>query len=68
VLILLILPETKQLTLEELDQVFSVRTRDHARYQLNAFNNSFQRKVMRRNIPRLPPLYEHENRKLREEA
>ncbi|KKY20426.1 putative sugar transporter [Diplodia seriata] len=34
VLIFLFLPETKQRTLEELDYVFAVPTRTHARYQL----------------------------------
>lgn len=33
VLIYLFVPETKQLTLEELDSVFSIKTRDHIRYQ-----------------------------------
>ena len=33
-LILLFVPETKALTLEELDQVFNVGTREHAVYQL----------------------------------
>lgn len=33
-LILMFVPETKQLTLEELDQVFSVPTKKHAAYQL----------------------------------
>lgn len=34
VLIFLFLPETKQRTLEELDYVFGVPTRTHAKYQL----------------------------------
>ena len=33
---LLFVPETKALTLEELDQVFSVPTQTHAAYQLKA--------------------------------
>lgn len=34
ILIFLFLPETKQRTLEELDYVFAVPTRTHAKYQL----------------------------------
>lgn len=34
ILVLCFLPETKELSLEELDQVFSVPTRRHAEYQL----------------------------------
>lgn len=34
VLVLLFVPETKGLSLEELDQVFSVPTRKHATYHL----------------------------------
>jgi len=56
--IFFILPETKQLTLEELDVVFSVRTRDHARYQLANLRNTIDRQIWRKDIPPLPPLYE----------
>nr|SIP56020.1 putative Sugar Porter [Yarrowia alimentaria] len=59
-LVLCFLPETKNLTLEELDKVFSVSTRVHMKYQLNAFKINFQRIILRRDIPRPPPLYAHE--------
>ena len=62
VLILLFLPETKALSLEELDQVFSVPTRTHAAYQLKAASHYFQRYVLGRRVDELPPLYEHEGK------
>ena len=61
-LVLWFLPETKGLTLEELDEVFSVSTRKHAKWQTKNFLNSFQRVVLRRHIDPLPPLYEHQKR------
>ena len=61
-LVLWFLPETKGLTLEELDEVFSVSTRKHAIYQTKSILNSFQRVVLRRHIDPLPPLYEHQKR------
>ncbi|KAG5359985.1 Arabinose-proton symporter [Yarrowia sp. C11] len=59
-LVLCFLPETKNLTLEELDKVFSVPTRVHMKYQFNAFKVNIQRVVFRRDIPKPPPLYAHE--------
>ena len=61
-MVLWFLPETKGLTLEELDEVFSVSTRKHAIYQTKSILNSFQRVVLRRHIDPLPPLYEHQKR------
>ncbi|KAH9940403.1 MFS sugar transporter [Epithele typhae] len=60
VLILLFLPETKALSLEELDQVFSVSTRTHAAYQLKALPHHIKKHVFRMKVKPLPPLYEHE--------
>ena len=61
-LVLWFLPETKGLTLEELDEVFSVSTRKHAKWQTKNFLNGVQRVVLRRHIDPLPPLYEHQKR------
>ncbi|EKM53881.1 uncharacterized protein PHACADRAFT_145396 [Phanerochaete carnosa HHB-10118-sp] len=61
VLILLFVPETKALSLEELDQVFSVPTRVHAAYQLKALPRNIKRYIFRMNVEPLPPLYEHES-------
>ncbi|KAI1783044.1 hypothetical protein LXA43DRAFT_977304 [Ganoderma leucocontextum] len=57
---LLFVPETKALSLEELDQVFSVPTHTHAAYQIKAFGHSFNKHVLRRKVGDMPPLYEHE--------
>ncbi|KAK7035227.1 hypothetical protein VNI00_011994 [Paramarasmius palmivorus] len=57
---LLIVPETKALSLEELDQVFSVPTRKHAAYQLKALPHHIKKYIFRMNVDDLPPLYEHE--------
>ncbi|KAK4686393.1 hypothetical protein P7C73_g3738, partial [Tremellales sp. Uapishka_1] len=51
VLILLFLPETKGLTLEELDQVFSVPTGVHAKYQLWNLKWHFNHYVLRSRAP-----------------
>lgn len=57
---LLFVPETKALTLEELDQVFSVPTRTHAAYQLKAAGHNFRKHVLRQKLGEMSPLYEHE--------
>ncbi|KAE8160082.1 hypothetical protein BDV40DRAFT_290397 [Aspergillus tamarii] len=58
VLVLLFVPETKSLTLEELDQVFSVPTRKHAMYQLRNAAWHFRVWVLRQKLEPLPKLYE----------
>lgn len=60
VLVLLFLPETKGLTLEELDNVFSVPLRKHAIYRARELVVNFQRHVLRQLVTPMPPLYEHE--------
>ncbi|KZT10603.1 uncharacterized protein LAESUDRAFT_809556 [Laetiporus sulphureus 93-53] len=60
VVILLFVPETKALSLEELDQVFSVPTRTHAAYQLKALPHNIKKYFLRMDVEPLPPLYEHE--------
>ncbi|KAL9115012.1 MAG: hypothetical protein Q9227_001256 [Pyrenula ochraceoflavens] len=57
-LVLLFVPETKALTLEELDQVFSIPTRKHASYQLESAWWHFQVWVLRRKLKPMPPLVE----------
>ena len=61
-LILLFVPETKSLSLEELDQVFAVPTRVHAAYQLKALPRNIMRHIFRmKSVEPMPPLYAHEN-------
>ncbi|TCD65600.1 hypothetical protein EIP91_002447 [Steccherinum ochraceum] len=60
ILILLFVPETKALSLEELDQVFSVPTHIHAAYQLKALPHNIKKYIFRMKVDPLPPLYEHE--------
>ncbi|KAI5856005.1 hypothetical protein BZA05DRAFT_442672 [Tricharina praecox] len=66
--VLFLLPETKGKTLEELDQVFSVPTRVHARYGARQIPYFFKRYVLWQNVeaPRLsganhPPVEYHES-------
>jgi hypothetical protein len=49
--VLFLVPETKGKTLEELDQVFGVRSRDHAAYGLRQFFWFFKRYLLRQDIP-----------------
>ena len=58
--VLWFLPETKGLTLEELDDVFAVPMYEHAVYRTKELLNGFQRVILRRNIPPMPPLYHHQ--------
>ncbi|EMD37517.1 hypothetical protein CERSUDRAFT_114155 [Gelatoporia subvermispora B] len=61
IIILLFVPETKALSLEELDQVFSVPTHIHAAYQLRALPRNIKKYIFRmKNVEPMPPLYEHE--------
>ncbi|KAI1976793.1 hypothetical protein LOZ53_006335 [Ophidiomyces ophidiicola] len=58
VLIFLFLPETKQRTLEELDYVFAVPTRTHAKYQLTTVLPWwFKRYILMRKHAVCPELY-----------
>ncbi len=59
-LVLWFLPETKGLTLEELDEIFDVPIWVHAKYQTREFWDDFQRNFLRRNVPKQPPLYSHQ--------
>ncbi|KAE8445497.1 hypothetical protein EG329_013387 [Mollisiaceae sp. DMI_Dod_QoI] len=58
--VLLFVPETKAKTLEELDQVFGVRTRDHAAYGIRQFVYFFKRYLLRQNVEP-EQLYEKES-------
>ncbi|KAL2862830.1 sugar porter family MFS transporter [Aspergillus lucknowensis] len=58
VLVLLFVPETKELTLEELDRVFSVSTRHHATYQMRNAIWHFRTWILRQKLEPLPKLYE----------
>lgn len=49
-LVLFFVPETKEKTLEELDQVFEIPSRVHAAYGLRQFKYFFQRYVFRRDV------------------
>jgi len=60
ILVLLFLPETKSLSLEELDQVFSVPTRKHATYQLRSLIINLRRWIFRSKVPKPEPLYHFE--------
>jgi len=60
------LPETKSLTLEELDAVFSVSNAEHAAYQARLIPYHAGRLVGRRNIDKGEPLYAHEKLTLEE--
>ncbi|CAO1630928.1 unnamed protein product [Sympodiomycopsis kandeliae] len=65
-----LLPETKQLSLEELDEVFALSNREHARYYLRklpydfGFMTSFGRKNKQQDYGEY--LYEHEKLTLKE--
>ena len=54
------MPETKELSLEELDQVFSVPTHVHAAYQVKALPRNIKKHIFRMKVEDVPPLYEHE--------
>ncbi|KAH3664017.1 hypothetical protein OGAPHI_004731 [Ogataea philodendri] len=56
-MVLWLLPETKGLTLEELDDVFDVPLLEHAAYQTKALVTNLQRGLLRRDIPPPAPLY-----------
>uniref|UniRef100_A0A0S1MJF7 Major facilitator superfamily (MFS) profile domain-containing protein n=1 Tax=Phakopsora pachyrhizi TaxID=170000 RepID=A0A0S1MJF7_PHAPC len=52
------LPETKALTLEELDFVFSVPTAKHVSYQIKNLTHNLKRYILRQDVNPLPPLYQ----------
>ncbi|KDQ57679.1 hypothetical protein JAAARDRAFT_178048 [Jaapia argillacea MUCL 33604] len=58
--VLLFMPETKSLSLEELDMVFSVPTKRHASYQLKALPHNIKKYIFRKKIADFPPLYDFE--------
>ena len=53
-----LLPETKGLTLEELDAVFDVGNRQHAKYYMQKLPWYFKKWVLRKDVEPFPPLYE----------
>ncbi|GAA6019822.1 hypothetical protein JCM11491_000284 [Sporobolomyces phaffii] len=58
-LVLLFVPETKQRSLEELDEVFSMSTARLARYGLQTPGHQFKRIVLRKDVKR-SPLYNYD--------
>merc|ERR1712000_554768 len=56
-----LLPETKGLTLEELDNVFSVRNRDHVDYYVKKLPWYLNKFILRRDVEPFPPLYRFDN-------
>ena len=55
--------ETKQLTLEELDQVFSVPTKDFLSYETKVWlPYFFKRHILRKQIPKPPQIIEKGDR------
>lgn len=57
-LVFFFVPETKELTLEELDNVFSVKTSTFIKYQLKYLPHNIRKNVLfQKNIPSKPPLY-----------
>ncbi|KAH8701343.1 plastidic glucose transporter 4 [Phaeosphaeriaceae sp. PMI808] len=63
-----LLPETKGLTLEELDTVFDVGNRDFANYYKAKLPWYIQTKIMRKDVPPMDPLYELHDETLAEDA
>ena len=53
------MPETKGLSLEELDQVFGVPTRKHAAWGLRSLSYFFKRYLLRKHVE-LEQLYQRE--------
>lgn len=52
------LPETKNLTLEELDTVFNVGNREHARYYQEKLPWYAQKYIMCKDVVPMEPLYQ----------
>ncbi|KAK9472296.1 uncharacterized protein V1510DRAFT_417876 [Dipodascopsis tothii] len=57
-LVLWFVPETKALTLEELDHVFAIPTAKHACYQNQKLVNKVRKNVLGRDVAPLKPLYD----------
>ncbi|KAF5545560.1 myo-inositol transport ITR1 [Fusarium phyllophilum] len=53
-----LLPETKNLTLEELDNVFGVSNREHASYYWRKLPWYLNKYILRKDVAPFPPLYE----------
>ncbi|RYP59585.1 hypothetical protein DL770_010170 [Monosporascus sp. CRB-9-2] len=53
-----LLPETKNLTLEELDAVFDVGNRMHAKYYTDKLPWYFKKNILRQDVPPFPELYQ----------
>lgn len=53
------LPETKGLSLEELDMVFNVPTRVHAKYYKDALPYYGKKYLLRKDQARMKPLYDY---------
>ncbi|KAL8404796.1 hypothetical protein RB594_009607 [Gaeumannomyces avenae] len=53
-----LLPETKNLTLEELDNVFGVSNRDHGKYYMDKLPWYLRKHVLRQDVDHFPPLYQ----------
>ncbi|EHA50291.1 plastidic glucose transporter 4 [Pyricularia oryzae 70-15] len=53
-----LLPETKNLTLEELDMVFGVSNRDHAKYYTDKLPWYLKKHILRKDVDSFPPLYQ----------
>lgn len=56
-----LLPETKNLTLEELDSVFAVRNRDHAAHYARKLPWMVNKYLLRRDVDPFPSLYEFDD-------
>lgn len=56
------LPETKNLTLEELDNIFNVRNRDHATYYLQKLPWALKKHIFRQDVTPMAPLYAFDQR------
>lgn len=56
-----LLPETKGLTLEELDNVFSVKNRAHVDYYTKKLPWYLNKFILRRDVEPFPPLYQFDN-------
>ena len=53
-----LLPETKNLTLEELDSVFDVGNREFAKYYAEKLPWYMQKHVLRKDVPPMESLYQ----------